>query len=76
MPINWTQIPAQMFGTALIIPVSTVVTFLVMRYFPRFWESTVEKGAKSFWDALKNDRQINIGGKGKDNGNGKNGKTD
>ena len=64
MPINWTQVLAQMFGTALIVPISTVVTFLVMRYFPKFWESTVEKGAKSFWDALKNDSKIKIGGKG------------
>lgn len=70
MAINWTQVIAQMFGTALIVPVSTVATFLVMRYFPKFWESTVEKGAKSFWFALKNNGQINIGKKGK----GKNGK--
>lgn len=69
MQINWTQVFAQMFGTALIVPVSTVVTFLVMRYFPKFWESTVEKGARSFWGALKNDSRINVRGKG--NGNGK-----
>ena len=59
MSINWTQVFAQMFGTALIVPVSTVVTFLVMRYFPKLWEN-VEKGVVKFFQLVK------------ENGNGKN----
>ena len=53
MEINWTQVIAQMFGTALIVPVSTAVGFLVMRYFPKFWESTIEKPIIKFVKAVK-----------------------
>jgi hypothetical protein len=46
MDINWTQVIAQAVSTAFIVPVSTVTTFLVMRYFPKFWEQ-LEKRVKS-----------------------------
>lgn len=46
MDINWTQVIAQAVSTAFIVPVTTITTFLVMRYFPKFWER-LENGVKT-----------------------------
>jgi len=52
--VNWTQVIAQAFATAIITPVATVSTFVVMRYFPKIWEQ-VEKSV-----TIKNDTKNNI----------------
>jgi hypothetical protein len=61
MAINWTQVWAQALSTAFIVPVSTVTTFLVMRYFPKFWEQ-LEKRVKGIvvvnGDKQKKDNKV------------------
>ena len=46
MGINWTQVVAQAISTAVIVPVTAITTFIVMRYFPVFWVQ-IENMAKT-----------------------------
>jgi hypothetical protein len=46
MDINWTQVFAQALSTAVIVPVTAITTFIVMRYFPLFWVQ-IENSAKN-----------------------------
>jgi hypothetical protein len=39
MEINWTQIILQGFATGVGAGFATIVSFIVLRYFPKFWEA-------------------------------------
>ena len=59
--LNWTQIIATVLGNAIVVPATAIFTFIVMRYFPGFWEK-IEKYAKGLIKSAV-----------ATNGNGKNG---
>jgi hypothetical protein len=37
--VNWTQVIAQAVSSAVIVPAGAIATFVIMRYFPKFWIS-------------------------------------
>jgi hypothetical protein len=62
--INWTQIIATVLGNAIVVPATAIFTFIVMRYFPGFWEKTEKRFIETVVKSLKS---------GGGNGNGKSG---
>jgi hypothetical protein len=60
--INWTQIIATVLGNAIVV--TAIFTFIVMRYFPGFWERTEKRFIETVVKSLKS---------GGGNGNGKSG---
>jgi hypothetical protein len=52
--LNWTQIIATVLGNAIVVPATAIFTFIVMRYFPQFWEKTEKKFIETVIKSLKN----------------------
>ena len=52
--INWTQIIATVLGNAIVVPATAIFTFLVMRYFPKFWLTMEKRFVETVVKGLKN----------------------
>jgi hypothetical protein len=50
--INWTQVFATVLANAIVVPATAIFTFLVMRYFPKIWESTEKRFIDVFVKSL------------------------